>query len=314
MIATHLIVELIRSTMGLRALQAVAEQGSFGAAAVALGVTQSAVSQHVAALERTTGIPLVVPRTRPVELTQAGHVLVAHCRAVQDRLAAAEHDLAEIAGARDARLRLGSFPTALATFVPDAIGRLGREMPGVALTVVDDHMQRLWPRLDRRELDVAIVFDDGRPDPALPAGFDLTGLFTDPYRLLLPRGHRLAGERRRVTLRDLKDETWIGGGSTSTWFRLIRQACQDNGFEPRTGVTSDDYLAVQAFVRAGLGIALVPGLATARRMAGIEARTLHGAAPRRRIGVAHVAGPYVPRAVSLLVDILPAVTRRWDSP
>ena len=305
------LVELIRSLVSIRALIAVQDAGSFAAAATALGVTQSAVSQHVSGLERAIGLPLIEPRLRPVELTPAGQVLTAHGRAVTERLTAAEHDLAELGNARDTRLRLGSFPTALATFVPDAIGRLRRREPSLSLTVVDDDVQRLWPRLDRRELDVAIVFDDGVADPEIPDGFELTVLFTDRYRLLLPRGHRLLGQDRAATLRDLADELWIGGAPASTWFRTVRDACAAEGFAPNISLVSDDYVAIQAFVRAGLGIAVVPGLAVVRRLPGIEAVALRGAAPSRRIAVAHVVGPYVPRAVATLVELLPDVTRRW---
>ena len=304
-------MELIRSLVSVRALIAVQEAGSFAGAAAALGVTQSAVSQHVAALERATGLRLVEPRLRPVELTPAGLVLAAHGRAIAERLIAAEHDLGELKDARSTRIRLGSFPSALATFLPEAIARLRRTEAGLSLTVVDDHMQRLWPRLDRRELDVAIVFDLGTADPALPDGFDLTTLFTDRYRLLVPRGHRLLGRSRQPTVRDLAGETWIGGASASTWFRAVRDACAAAGFAPRVSLVSDDYLAVQAFVRAGLGIAVVPGLAAVRRVPGTESLALRGTAPTRRISVAHVAGPYVPRAVTTFVDLLPAVVRAW---
>ena len=185
-------MELIKSVLGLRVLAALEDHGSFQAAADGLGITQSAVSQHVAALERSVSMTLVLSRTRPVELTQAGHVLAAHGRALVDRLDAAEHDLAEIAETREARLRLGSFPTALATFVPPAIQRLRRRVPTLSLTVVDDHMQGLRARLESRELDVAIVFDAGAGAGA-PDGFAITPLLRDPYQLLLPRGHRLLG-------------------------------------------------------------------------------------------------------------------------
>ncbi len=304
-------MELIRSLVSLRALIAVQEAGSFAGAAAGLGVTQSAISQHVAALERSAGLRLVEPRLRPVELTPAGLVLAAHGRAIAERLTAAEHDLSELKDARSTRIRLGGFPSALATFLPEAIARLRRTEAGLSLTVVDDHMQRLWPRLDRRELDVAIVFDLGAPDPALPDGFDLTPLFTDHYRLLLPPGHRLLGRPGVPAVRDLAGETWIGGAPASTWFRAVRDACAAAGFVPRVSLISDDYLAVQAFVRAGLGIAVVPGLAAVRRLPGTESLALRGAAPQRRISVAHVAGPYVPRAVTTFVDLLPGVVRGW---
>src|SRR6185312_8138212 len=95
----------------LRVLSEVAAQGSFSAAAQGLALTQSAVSQHVAALEREIGLPLVERSTRPVQLTEAGYALSRHATGIFARLDGAEQELAEIAGRRHGRLRLGSFPT-----------------------------------------------------------------------------------------------------------------------------------------------------------------------------------------------------------
>ena len=107
--------------LDVRRLQVLAEvggRGSSSAAAEALHVTQSAVSQHVAALEREVGLPLVERGTRPVELTEAGHALTRHAALILARIDGAEQELGEIAGRRLGRLRFGSFPTALATLVP----------------------------------------------------------------------------------------------------------------------------------------------------------------------------------------------------
>ena len=157
-------MELIGHVRGIRVLCELAARGSFSAAAQALGLTQSAVSQHVAALERQTGLALIQRGTRPAELTEAGAALVRHGTAISARLDSAEQELAEIAGRRAGRLRFGSFPTALTTFVPAALARLRSQHPALTLTVVDDHMQGLLPRLPvRRRLP-------GRAAPRAPAG------------------------------------------------------------------------------------------------------------------------------------------------
>src|SRR4051794_3263285 len=93
----------------MRILREVAAQGSFSAAAEALNFTQSAVSQHVAALERETGTQLVERRRSGVRLTEAGHVLVGHADAILARIESAEDELAALGGLRGGRLRLMSF-------------------------------------------------------------------------------------------------------------------------------------------------------------------------------------------------------------
>lgn len=295
----------------IRVLSVVGRSDSFSAAAARLGITQSAVSQHVAALEKHVGQPLVNRSTRPVQLTRAGTVLAEHGDAILARLDVAGLHLDEIGAQRHQHLRMGGFPTALATFVPRALALLHQRHPEVSLVVVDDHVQDLLPRLLRHELDVSVVFDDAVA-PSLPDLADeltLTPLFSDPYRLLVPRTHRWAREERHPTLTDLADETWVGGGPTSTWFQIVRRACAAAGFEPQVGLTSDDYVAVQAFVAAGLGVAMVPGLVASRRIAGVQVRSLRGPTPQRNILAACPAGPFQPAAATTMVGLLEQVTQ-----
>ncbi|MEO5662701.1 MAG: LysR family transcriptional regulator [Nocardioides sp.] len=303
---------LIGAVPRLRVLVAVEETGSFSAAATSLGISQPAVSQHISALERQVGSTLVLRGSRPVELSRAGVLLAAHGRALVARLEAAEHDLAEVLDRADRRLRLGSVPTALASFVPPAIARLRRELPDLALTVTDDHMQGLLPRLRDRELDLAVGFGLDERDHA---DLVVVPLFEDAYRVLLPTGHRLARATRDPTLADLKGETWVGGAARSTWFNVVRDACRARGFEPRVGVVSDDHVAIQAFVAAGLGVAVVPGLAAIRRFRGVTARDVRGPGPVRQLVVAHPRDDFLPHAATRMTEILvlsarPAGARR----
>src|ERR1700759_3275966 len=147
--------------LDVRRLQVLIEldaRGSFSAAAVALHLTQSAVSQHGAGLDREVGLPVVERSTRPIGLTEAGHALVKHARVVLARLDDAEQELAQIAGRWSGRLRFGSFPTALTTFVPTAVARFKEHHPEVTLTVIDDHLQQLLPRIARGGLDLPLIY------------------------------------------------------------------------------------------------------------------------------------------------------------
>jgi DNA-binding transcriptional LysR family regulator len=292
----------------LRVLSEVAARGSFSAAAQALALTQSAVSQHVAALEREVGLPLVERGTRPVELTEAGHALTRHSTGIFARLDSAEQELGEISGRRARRLRLGSFPTALATIVPPALQRFRRARTDVRLTVVDDHLQRLLPRLEARELDLALLYDHETLDEVGGRGVQCTPLLDDVYRLVLPPRHRLARRRRPLRLADLAGEAWIGGGPTSAWFRIVTHACATAGFTPEVAFASDDNVAVQALAAAGLGVALIPGLAVVHPRPGIEVRALADAPSRRILAARPHDGPSSP-AVAEMHDCLRAAAR-----
>lgn len=305
---------LIGQVRAIRVLCQVADSGSFAAAARALGMTQSAASQHIGALEGVVGLPLVQRGTRPLELTEAGAALVRYGTVMLTQLDGAEQTLGEIGGRLAGRLRLGSFPTALVSFVGEALVKLREQRPGLQLTVVDEHMQGLVPRLESGELDLAVVFDH---HPGLPGkvlgGLSHVTLFDDHYRALLPAGHRHASGTASLPLRALAGESWIGGRTGSTWFRIVQQACRTAGFEPRTILATDDYRAVQAFVAAGLGVAVVPGLAAAHPLPGIVVRELP-TAPARRISVARLPGEPVLPQVRAMTDILIDVTARLRRP
>ena len=285
-------------------LAEVADRGSFSAAAAALGMTQSAVSQHVSALERAVGGNVVDRTSRPVQLTEAGVILVRHARAVVARLDIAEQELAAAAGRRGGRLRLGAFPTALATFLPPVLARFKRTYPNVRLTVVDDHVPRLHKRVLDGELDLAVIYDHPSLPDLAPAGLDRVHLFDDLFWAVLPRQHPLAKRGGTLELSDLSDETWVGGSVQSGWFRIVRQACRDAGFEPRVALTSDDHVGVQAFVAANLGVAVVPGLATTPAGLRITTKEVRAPTPVRRIWAARPDDAYPSPAVRTMIDAL----------
>jgi DNA-binding transcriptional LysR family regulator len=290
----------------LRVLSEVAAQRSFSGAAVALRLTQSAVSQHVAALEREAGLPLVERGTRPVELTEAGHALTRHATGIFARLDGAEQELEEIARRRHGRLRFGSVRTALSTFVPAAFADFRRKHPEVTLTVVDDSLQGLLPRIENGELDLALIYDhDALPDIAA-RDFERIPLLDDPFQAVLPAGHRLARRQRALRLADLAGEPWIGGSPASAWHRIVVAACAHAGFAPAVGFASDDNVAIQALVAAGLGVAVIPGLAVANPQPGVEVRSLGADAPVRRVAAARPHDGYRGPAVTAMLDSLRA--------
>jgi DNA-binding transcriptional LysR family regulator len=295
----------------LRVLREVAARGSFSAAAEALAFTQSAVSQQVAALERETGTRLVERGVRPVRLTDAGGALLAHAEAVLARLDEAEQELAEIAGLRRGRLRLASFPTAIATLVPRAVALFSRRHPEVDLTVVDDHRQGLLPRLARWELDLALIYDhEALPEPHVE--LERTHLLDDRFDLVVPEGHPLA-HRASVALGELAGETWLGGTPDGAYARIVLHSCRAAGFEPRVAFGSDDYNAVQAFVTVGLGVAMLPRLALAFARPGL-ARVALEEPPVRRIAAARLAASYRSAATASMLSVLEEAADAFTAP
>ncbi len=133
----------------LAALQAIAEHGSFGRAATALGYTQSAVSQQIATLERIGG-PRLVERPggpRPVELTEAGRLLLTHAEAIVARLQAAHADMEALQAGEAGTLRVGAFQSAGARILPELLRRYTAAWPRVAISLEEAEDETLLPQI-----------------------------------------------------------------------------------------------------------------------------------------------------------------------
>jgi len=297
----------------LRVLREVAAQGSFSAAAEALAYTQSAVSQQIATLEREAGTVLVDRSARGVKLTDAGEALVRHADAVLARLADAEAELEAINGLRGGRLRIVAFPTAGATLAPRAIAEFRERHPGVELTLVPGEPEDGLAALKAGETDIALLIETGFETSYDPA-IERTPLLEDPMYVLLPAGHPLA-ERRRLRIEDLCDESWIIGAATTTCpdSVILLRACAGAGFEPRVVFNSDDYLAIQGFVAAGMGVSLIPDLALLALRDDVVVRALRTRPPARHIVAGTLAGGYCSPAKEAMLEILQDVGREFEA-
>lgn len=281
----------------LLVLRQVARAGSMAAAARALDMTQPAVSQQVARLEREAGVPLVVRQGRGTALTEAGVLLVAHADAVADRLDAARHDLAALAGLVTGTVRVAAFPTAAAVLLPPALAALRRRAP--ALTVRFDELEP--PEAERavREggADVGLVFRHTRDAAPPPGDLLCEPLARDPVRLVLP-----ADRPPPPALADLAAEPWIAGCPRCR-AHLLRCAAAA-GFAPDVRFATDDHVVVQRLVAQGLGVALLPGWALrASRHDGVTAAAVAGVDDRIVEVVLRPETRRVPAVVALLTTL-----------
>lgn len=294
----------------LRILREVAEQGSFSAAADSLHLTQSAVSQQIAALERETGAKLIDRNRGNLRLTDPGSVLVGHTDAVLGRLEEAERELGEIAGLRSGRVRVVSFPTAGATVVIKAVASFRRKFPSIEIRLTEAEPEVSVPQLRAGEHDLALVYDYDYIPLVEDRDTELHLLLEERMQLALPKDHDLAGEEK-VTLSDLSDETWIVGTSSGPCRDNAVLACQHAGFEPRIGFESDDYQVHQSLVSARMGVSLVPELLLTGRHPGLRAVDIEPDAPVRRVwAMTRPAGSRAP-ATDAMLDVLRRESRRF---
>jgi molybdate transport repressor ModE-like protein len=246
----------------LRLVRTVHETGSVTAAARALGLTQPAASQQLRAVERTIGTPVVVRAGRGVRLTDAGLVLARNAAAVQSALDATLEEVAAVASLRAGRVRVAAFPSAAATLLPGALAALRAAHPGLGTTFAEAEPPEALAELAAGRVDLALTFRDaGDPDdPDDPAPVHRVPLLRDEVLVVLPDADgREPGSA--VDLADLAGRPWIAG-CPQCRAQLVG-TCARAGFAPRVDFATDDYPAVLSLVRAGLGVATLPGLALA---------------------------------------------------
>jgi len=236
------------------ALEAVSREHSFAKAAVALGYTQSAVSQQIATLERLVGQKLVERPggPKPVSLTEAGRLLLTHAEAIAARVAAAQADLTALEDGEAGTLRVGVFQSVGQRILPELMRRYLASWPkvGVSLTESADDSD-LLAQVERGELD--LTFSDL---PLTDGPFESVELLRDPYVLVVPAGSELAERSSPPSLREVAQFQLIGHKYCRTRIQIetVFREPLDYVFQ------SDHNQTVQALVAAGVGMALVPRL------------------------------------------------------
>jgi DNA-binding transcriptional LysR family regulator len=276
----------------LRVLDAVARHGSVTEAARELNYSQPSVSHHLGRLEAATGAKLLQRVGRGIRLTPEGALLAGRATEILGRVDAASVELAAHVGLRAGRVRLAGFQTVLSTLVPRAAAELSRSHPGVELHLVDAHPDEGLEMLRSGQADIALIFRD-TDDRLDDDGVRLTHLLDDPLYLVSDR----PGQR----LEDHRDSAWVGGCERCRAATI--GACERAGFSPRIVYACDDTVVTQALVGAGMGVAIVNGLALrAHQAPGVHATPLTDTA--RRIYAATYGDPPDPPATAALVGIL----------
>lgn len=254
----------------LRAFLAVVDEGGFGAAAEALGVTQSAVSHAVAALERTLGHPVLVRRGSPPRPTAFGVEVVAHARAAVTASVAIADLAARRGGAARGTVKLAAPPTVCQGLLPDLMARWGAEFPHVRVRVFEGEDDEVAEWLANGTVEAAVVVDPPAGD-GVPVG-------EDAFHALLRADHPLAGVGE-VHVADLADDPFLlsCGGCE----RHVRQVHAGLPFDPLHRVRELGTLL--AMVRAGVGVSVVPGLVVSMLVPGLVLVPLRPRVVRRLV-------------------------------
>ncbi|WP_307828194.1 LysR family transcriptional regulator, partial [Streptomyces clavuligerus] len=288
----------------LRVLRAVADHRTVTAAAAALYLTPSAVSQQLSALEQETGHTLLIRSGKGVRPTAAGEILLGHTHAVLAQLERAEAELAAYAGGAAGEVTAAAFATGIAEVVAPAIGLLATTHPGVRVRVRDAEGDESLPLVLDGEADLAVAVEyrgaPGEDDPRLSR----VPLYAEPFDAVLRADHPLA-TAGPVALAELAGSDWIGPYPGNPCHDMILLACELAGFQPRLVHSSDDFRAVVALAGAGAGVALVPRSALrGMELADTVVRPVAGTAATRRVFAAVRRGAEDHPLISPVLDSL----------
>ena len=253
----------IKNGLGLRELRAVlavAELGSFRRAAAELGYTQSALSHQVSALEAALGRPLF---NRPggrgqVRLTPAGEAVCRRARRALNEIGAISADAEEAEQGERIRLRVGVSQTTAAEIMPLALQAFRADHPSVEVVLTDTEDSAVADALSQGRLDLAFAFN---PEP--DGRIDAVPVINDPWVILT---------RRDSAIGDMDHPGFdvLDGLDVVAWTRrwpaqvALEDAFRQRGIAPQIVYRTDDNLALQRLVAAGLGHACIGRLAARR--------------------------------------------------
>jgi DNA-binding transcriptional LysR family regulator len=282
----------------LVALVTVGSERSFGRAADRLGYTQSAVSQQIAALERSVGLKLVERPggRRPVELTEAGQRLARHAESIVSSVQLASADMASLADGRSGLLRVGIYQSVGVRLLPAIVRRLADTCPELELETIEsgDDAEQL-ERLAVGELDLSFTvlpLEDER--------FETIAVTDDPFCLLVPADSEVAA-RGEVELEEISTLDLVSF-RTCRCERHLEEVLAGLGVELVPFFRSDDNGVLQALVAGGSGSALMPRLAVDESDERVRAIDLDGRVPARRLALAWSRERALPPAGRQFID------------
>ncbi|MFF5304142.1 LysR family transcriptional regulator [Streptomyces sp. NPDC013161] len=280
---------------------AVAETRHFTRAADLVHVAQPSLSQQIKALERELGADLFLRARGNITLTDAGEALLPLARRILADADTARHEVQELAQLRSGRIRLGATPSLCTGLLPDVLRAFHDRYPGIQLLIEEGGSHDLVRELARGALDLAlVVLPLPTPSPALTT----VELLREDLVVVSSPEAPVPGRGRTVRISDLEGERLVMFRHGYDLRELTVAACRAEGFEPDFAVEGGEMDAVLGFVRAGLGVAVVPRMVATKSGRGLRVTPLARPGLHRTIALAHRSDVAPPRAARELQRML----------
>ncbi|MDI9919030.1 LysR family transcriptional regulator [Rhodococcus sp. IEGM 1379] len=288
----------------LRVLRELADRGTVAAAAAALSMTPSAVSQQLKILAREAGVPLLEPDGRKLRLTDAGRALVRRADDVVAALERADAEMASYRGSPRGKVRVAFFPSGAALLLPGVLTAL--QGSGVDIDACDvDQPASAVPGL-LADYDVILTHRDERGAETSFPRVAVHTLMREPIDLVLRPDHPLA-KQDSVRLEQLADENWISVRGGFPVDDVLLSVAAVTGVQPRVGHRINDFRVIEELVAAGHGVALMPRHAVTH--SGVSRKPLAGVRAARVYELATRLHADRSPAIGLVLDAFRDVVR-----
>lgn len=242
----------------LRSLRELALRKTMAAAADALSVSPSAISQQISQLEQEAGLELVERRGRGVTLTPAGRMLVTHAERIIAVLEEAKTDLAEMKRIVAGELRVTAFPSVASALIPTTIRELGRLHPRLQILFHEMEPTESLLALRAWQADVALIDDLTVPADLQEVNIETVELIDDSLYAILPASHALAA-KPTIALPELRNERWVLDTASHAYSEVVIRECRAHGFDPLINAYCNGIDVMLALIEVACSISVLPG-------------------------------------------------------
>lgn len=264
----------------LQAMVAVVEQGGFRAAAVALNISQPALSRRIAKLERALNVQLFERTTRRVALTLVGREFFNKAQEILDGVQRSLHNISDISRSHYSQVTLACVPSVAHNLLPPILHRFHSLFPRIRIRIADEGAHEVLNNVLRGDSDFGVNFLG-----SAEKGIDFEPLVIEHFVLACPPGHPLA-DAEAVTWDQIALYPYMTVGKSSGNRMMLDQAMAPSERRPPAFVEVRHVTSLLEMIKAGLGIGVVPQLAMPREHDGtLVAVPLAGPAIMRTLGI-----------------------------
>ncbi len=281
----------------LRYFLQIVESKNFTRAAESLAISQPALSRSMQRLEEELGIPLLVRRTRVVELTEAGRLFRSRAAQILSIVDATKTQLSD--DGKTGRIRLGAIPTIAPYFLPAFLKSFSLQFPQAVCEVHEDTTKNLIHQCSQGEIELAVL--------ALPISdkhLEVLELFDEELLLALPVGHPLT-QKNQIRVKDIENLPFVMLAEPHCLSDNILSFCRHRSFQPVVVGRTNQLAMVQELVSLSHGISMVPRMAQRIDRSKTRVyRSLSGTSPKRTVGVVWDPYRYQSRLVNAFITSL----------